>query len=124
MTKYRLFIVLAAWIICGIIAGLVQAPKRIDAQNRDTPDREAKRAAFQKIRGQLETKGVPFDPEVLLEPTWREEVKRVVDTIPEMSDKRVLGEKVKGGSDGRNPLSSRKSHIDGRHAIAGEKDYF
>ena len=68
MTKYRLFIVLAAWIICGIIAGLVQAPKRIDAQNRDTPDREAKRAAFQKIRGQLEEKGVPFAPEMLLEP--------------------------------------------------------
>ncbi len=33
---------------------------------------------------------------LLLEPTWRKEVKRVVDAIPEMSDERVLGEKVKG----------------------------
>ena len=96
MIKYKLFIAIAAWIICGIIAGLVQTPKSIDAQNLDTPDLEAKRAAFQKIRDELEDKRVPFDPAVLLEPTWRKEVMRVADSIPEMRDKRVLGEKVKG----------------------------
>ena len=64
MTKYKLFIAVAAWIICGILAAFVQPPKRIDAQNLDTPEREAKRAAFQKIRIQLQDKGVPVDPDV------------------------------------------------------------
>lgn len=96
MTKYKLFIAIAAWIICGIIVGFVQAPKSIDAQNLDTPDMKAKRTAFQKIRGQLEVKGVPFDPDVLLEPTWREQLNLVLDAIPEMREKRILGETIKG----------------------------
>lgn len=96
MTKYKLFIAIAAWIICGIIASLIQAPKSIDAQNLDTPDLQVKRAAFQKIRGQLEVKGVSFDPDILLEPTWREQLNLVLDAIPEMHEKRILGQTIKG----------------------------
>jgi|GEM_PF-6151812 len=96
MMKFRLSFMVASWIICGTIAGLVQAPKSIDAQNRPESEMEVKRTAFQRIRGQLESKRVPFDPEVLLEPTWREDIIRGVDAIPEMSQKRVLGEKVSG----------------------------
>ena len=46
MTNYKLLTCVAVFIIFGAIASFVQTPKRIEAQNRDTGDKEGKRAAF------------------------------------------------------------------------------
>ena len=96
MTNYLILGGVTALTILGAFAGLVQPPNKIDAQNRDIPDVYTKRQAFREIREQLQDKEVPFDPEMLLEPTWREDLKQMIDQIPEMGSARVLGEKVKG----------------------------
>ena len=96
MTKFALFLAIALFLICGIAAGLIENPKSIDAQERLSSREVAERRAFQRIRMKLEEKGVPFDPEILLEPDGTAAVRLVADQIPEIRENRVLDGNVKG----------------------------
>lgn len=90
--KKRLFLV--GFILAVFVNAVVSltAPTTTGASDEDSKET----VAFQEIRGKLEENRVPFEPLALLEPTWREEVNRVIDDIPEMREKRVLGDQIKG----------------------------
>ncbi|HEX6718778.1 MAG TPA: hypothetical protein VF088_16855 [Pyrinomonadaceae bacterium] len=44
----------------------------------------------------LEKKGVPFDPDVLLDPEWRSKLDHVLSRMPEMQVERKMGKELKG----------------------------
>ncbi|MGE3468042.1 MAG: hypothetical protein AB7J13_14065 [Pyrinomonadaceae bacterium] len=96
MRKYILFLGIGIFMVSGVVSGLLEKPTKIEAQVHLSPRDRKDRAAFQPIRTKLEEKRVPFDPEILLDRTGPEAVRRVAHQIPEMRQKRFLGEKVKG----------------------------
>lgn len=51
---------------------------------------------FEKARKLLETKKVPFDPHVLLDPNWRKTLKRTLDQMPELQTIKRGGDRLKG----------------------------
>jgi hypothetical protein len=54
------------------------------------------RAAFQKGRELLNRKNVPFDPDELLEPNWKERLAPTLDQMPELQLVQQGGETLKG----------------------------
>ena len=57
---------------------------------------ERRKAAFRKGRDLLARKGVPFDPDELLSPGWKERLKPVLDQMPELQMVRQGDAKLKG----------------------------
>jgi hypothetical protein len=62
----------------------------------DPEVRERLRAQFGPAKKLLEKRGVPFDPETLLEPDWRERLAPAFDKMPEMQEERLGGARLKG----------------------------
>ena len=71
-----------------------QSPQSDEAKARQ--DRERLRQDFAPGRAMLERKGVPFEPEALLDPDWRAKLGPTLRQIPEMNVTRRTGRKVKG----------------------------
>src|SRR5678815_5147837 len=51
---------------------------------------------FKPGREMLQRKGVPFDPDTLLDPDWKEKLARVFDQMPELQTVRQPGKRLKG----------------------------
>lgn len=66
------------------------------APNLQEQRAERRKAAFRKGRDLLARKGVPFDPDELLDPGWKERLKPVLDQIPELQMVRQGDAKLKG----------------------------
>ncbi len=54
------------------------------------------RAAFRKGRELLVREGVPFDPDLLLDPQWKVRLKPILDEMPQLQLVRQGGRKLKG----------------------------
>jgi hypothetical protein len=106
----NLFLVLTVALLLGCLAfgGFVIAPKRALAQRRtaitqpqEAPgsaqrELEQKRAAFSSGRDLLLKKGVPFEPNILLEENWREQIAPFTKQMPEMAQVRRASARLKG----------------------------
>lgn len=57
---------------------------------------EKKRASFKSGRDLLLKHGVPFDPDLLLEPGFKKRLAPVFATMPEFQETRVVGKQMKG----------------------------
>jgi hypothetical protein len=66
------------------------------AQNPSQDNYEQKRADFKSGRELLIRKGVPFDPDILLEDDWRERVNPFLGQMPQMSRARRMSNKLSG----------------------------
>jgi hypothetical protein len=66
------------------------------APNLQEQRAERRKAAFRKGRDLLAGKGVPFDPDELLDPGWKERLKPVLDQMPELQMVRQGDAKLKG----------------------------
>ena len=66
------------------------------APNLQEERAERRKAAFRKGRDLLARKGVPFDPDELLSPGWKERLKPVLDQMPELQMVRQGEAKLKG----------------------------
>ncbi|HEX8687912.1 MAG TPA: hypothetical protein VF654_15490, partial [Pyrinomonadaceae bacterium] len=62
----------------------------------DPEVRERLRAQFGPAKKLLEKRGVPFDPETLTEPDWRQRLAAEFDRMPEMREERRAGGRLKG----------------------------
>lgn len=117
-------LLLAGFILTsGVVAAAFVITSTItDAREQDETD--SKLVAFREIRQKLDEKGVPFDPEVLLRPTWREEVISVVDSIREMREKHVLGDKVQGVQMAETLYLPEKTRITGDTLLLAKRIIF
>lgn len=70
------------------------APQADEAKARQ--DRERQRQDFAPGRALLQQKGVPFEPEELLDPEWRRKLGPILQQMPEMKIARRMGRKMKG----------------------------
>jgi hypothetical protein len=57
--------------------------QNVSQEDRSARGREARREHFSKGREMLRQKGVPFDPDELLEHGWAKRLKSTLDTLPE-----------------------------------------
>lgn len=74
---------------CEVIScGGNLAPCNDKQQKRIRENQQRRKDAFYKARVMLLQRGVPFDPDILLEPDWRSILQPVFDQMPEM--KRML----------------------------------
>jgi hypothetical protein len=71
-------------------------PEQIEAQDPLQDNYERKRADFKSGHELLIRKGVPFDPDILLEDDWRERVKPFLGQMAPMSQLRRMSNKLKG----------------------------
>lgn len=69
-----------------------QQPKRGSSQAA----LERRRRVFGPAKDLLERKRVPFDPQVLLDPDWRDKLEPFLAQMPEMKIQRRLGKDLKG----------------------------
>jgi hypothetical protein len=64
---------------------------------RKEETRIQRRAAFIKSRGLLSTEGVPFEPNDLLEPGWRQTLASKINQLPQMqSDRTITSDRLSG----------------------------
>ncbi|HLA10455.1 MAG TPA: hypothetical protein VJ023_07650 [Pyrinomonadaceae bacterium] len=113
MKKLGLGLGVALLLIWPVTADLVIAPDRTAAQQAEkTPEQttleqieaqdplqdnyERKRADFRSGHELLIRKGVPFDPDILLEDDWRERVKPFLGQMAQMSQLRRMSNKLNG----------------------------
>lgn len=74
-----------------------EVPPQVTTTINSQDELKARRkAAFLKGRAVLESKGVPFDPDELLEPRWQQKLKRKLDQMPELQLVQQGGSKLKG----------------------------
>ncbi|HEX5706937.1 MAG TPA: hypothetical protein VFX96_06560 [Pyrinomonadaceae bacterium] len=101
--SYALFAVPLALTLLNIIA----APARPQGKEKASPSliRRAKsvlstekgwRTHFDPARKLLREKGVPFDPDALRHPRWRDNLAPVLEGMPQMWEVRRGGKKIKG----------------------------
>src|SRR6185369_14419223 len=65
--------------------------------NKNKSDRVAQTLQdFKPGRDMLQRKGVPFDPNTLLDPDWKEKLARDFDQMPELQTVRQPGKRLKG----------------------------
>lgn len=108
MKKLLFVLTLAPLVIYQAFGGLAAAPDRASARRFTavTPqlsvrqdsatDFDQKRASFKSGRDLLIKKGVPFEPNVLLEANWREQIAPYIKQMPEMSEVHRAPEKLSG----------------------------
>jgi hypothetical protein len=65
-------------------------------QTNSPEQRERLRENFRRGRNLLLDKGIPFDPEELLDPRWQEKLRSRFDLMPEMHEIRVVGNRING----------------------------
>ena len=76
-----------------------QQPSRLSALQQLRQEQEQstrKRENFKAGRELLRRKGVPFDPDILLEPNWPRTLAPVLNQMPELLKVRQLGKSVRG----------------------------
>jgi hypothetical protein len=107
MRKTLFVLTIVPLVVYQVFGGLTLAPKRASAQGQaaaarphspQTPEADKqmqKRAAFKTGHDLLVNKRVPFDPDILLEDNWREQVGPYLKDMPEMSQARWVS-KLKG----------------------------
>lgn len=107
MKKLIPFLAISLLLIYQTFGGFGFNPNRASAQrpsarpplalqDSNQEDFDPKREAFKSGRDLLIKKGVPFEPNVLLESNWREQIAPVVGQMPEMSEVRRAPEKLSG----------------------------
>ncbi|HXD33465.1 MAG TPA: hypothetical protein VN643_20245 [Pyrinomonadaceae bacterium] len=77
----------------------VVSPQQPASRHRYTlsqQQRERIRENFKRGRELLQEKGVPFEPEELLNPNWHKNLKLSLSQLPEMQAIRVVGKQIKG----------------------------
>lgn len=72
-----------------------QEPTLTQAQKRQA-EREAKRNSFKSGRDLLRQKGVPFDPDLLLEPGFKKNLAPIFATMAEFRESRLVGKQTEG----------------------------
>ena len=70
-----------------------QSPSTSEQKQQEV---EKKRASFKSGRDLLLKHGVPFDPDLLLEPGFKKRLARVFATMPEFQETRVVEKQMKG----------------------------
>lgn len=80
----------------GITQALTELQDSTSNPTQDEQQREARREAFKTGRELLLAKGVPFDPDTLLEDNWRSKLGTSLRQMPEMQASRVGGNKLSG----------------------------
>ncbi len=86
--------------------------------------REAKRQAFKSGRDLLNARGVPFDPNMLLEDNWRSQLGTVLRQMPEMQQGRMGGSKLSGVQLADTLYFPEKVELTGNAVIIARKLYF
>ena len=90
--------VIPAAVIVLLCIGFIYLPNRgIIAQNQfEIAEREMRIQRVAPAIRLLEEKGVPFDPEVMLKDSWKEDLAPVLDQMPEMQTSRAVGDRMEG----------------------------
>jgi hypothetical protein len=102
MKKTLVTLLLSASLMCtGLIRSatngdLIYAQQASSTQEEKSPLREKLSKDFKAGRSLLERKGVPFDPEVLLDPDWRAKLAPKFALMGEMQETRRTGNQLKG----------------------------
>jgi hypothetical protein len=86
--------------------------------------RAAKREAFKSGRDLLMARGVPFDPNTLLEDNWRSQLGTYLRQMPEMQQGRVGGDKLSGVQLADTLYLPEKVELTGNAVIIARKLYF
>ncbi len=71
-------------------------PEQIGAADPLQDNYEQKRAGFSSGRELLIRKGVPFDPDILLDDDWRERIEPFLSQMPQMSRVRQMSNRLSG----------------------------
>ena len=90
--RRTLILVSALLVLVSMVRPGVHSKKHTPVQDQH----ERLRQTFMPGKNLLEKKGVPFDPEVLLDPEWRSKLDHVLSRMPEMQVERRLGRELKG----------------------------
>src|SRR5262249_41982984 len=79
-------------------AGATQQPQQSSKQSEESQsERDARTLRdFKPGHDMLQRKGVPFDPDKLLDQNWKENLAREFDQMPELRTIRQPGKKLKG----------------------------
>lgn len=98
MEKRRLFLVFAILFLFSY--ELIPPPKTHSQTSRaprpPTQDDRQLIESFRPAKELLTRKGVPFDPEMLLDANWQKTLPKLLSTLPEMHDVRRGSEKIEG----------------------------
>lgn len=86
--------------------------------------REAKRQAFKSGRDLLNARGVPFNPDTLLEDNWRSQLGTALRQMPEMQQGRMGGSKLSGVQLADTLYLPEKVELTGNTVIIARKLYF
>jgi hypothetical protein len=73
-----------------------QQQSPLTREQKKQQDIEKKRGSFKSGRDLLRKHGVPFDPDLLLEPGFKKKLAPTFAAMPEFRESRVLGKKVEG----------------------------
>lgn len=84
-----------------LFIGFIHSPNRgIDAQSQfgidQRDEREMRIQRFEPAKKLLQEKGVPFEPEAMLQDNWKEELAPLLDQIPDMHISRAIGNRMEG----------------------------
>lgn len=73
-----------------------QQQSPLTREQKKQQDMEKKRGSFKSGRDLLRKHGVPFDPDLLLEPGFKKQLAPTFAAMPEFRESRLLGKKVEG----------------------------
>ena len=104
MNKNQLIICIA---IVLVLMAIAFAPKQLTSvsgnaqqssskRDQKREEMEQKKASFKSGRELLVKHGVPFDPDLLMEPGFEKRLKPVFDKMPEFRETHVVGKQLKG----------------------------
>jgi hypothetical protein len=73
-----------------------QKPSPLTREDKQQQDRESKRESFKSGRDLLHKYGVPFDPDLLLEPGFKKKLAPMFAAMPEFRETRLVGKQIEG----------------------------
>jgi hypothetical protein len=73
-----------------------QQPSPLTQEEKQQRDRKARRESFKSGRDLLRKHGVPFDPDLLLEPGFKRRLASTFDTMREFKESRLVGNQIEG----------------------------
>jgi hypothetical protein len=76
------------------VSGQQQSP--LTREDKLQQDRESKRESFKSGRDLLRKRGVPFDPDLLLEPGFNQRLAPAFAAMREFSESRLIGKQIEG----------------------------
>lgn len=73
-----------------------QQPSPLTREQKRQQERESKRESFKSGRDLLRQHGVPFDPDLLLEPGFKKRLAPTFAAMPEFRESRLVGNQIEG----------------------------